>query len=110
MKIPNGYRADLGTKLEECSLNLFHRQGQHKARVFDSVLGITAGSADELKGALRHAAAESEDAVHKSDNGYGDLSELRFSVTTSKATATVLSAWIIRRGEDVPRLTPCFML
>jgi hypothetical protein len=41
MKLPNGENADLGTKLEDYSLNPFHRHGQHKARVFESALGIT---------------------------------------------------------------------
>jgi len=34
LKLPNGHQADLGLKLEEYSLNLLHREGQHKARVF----------------------------------------------------------------------------
>ena len=41
MKLPNGNRADLGNKLADYSLNPLHRHGQHKARVFESVLGIT---------------------------------------------------------------------
>jgi len=110
MKIPNGDQAELGTKVEEYSLNSLHRQGQHKARVFESVLGITLANADVLRTALRHAAANFEDAIHNGNNGYGDLYELRFSLVTSKATATVLSAWIIRNGEDFPRLVTCFIL
>ena len=110
MKIPNGGRADLGVKLEDYSLNSLHRQGQHKARVFESLLGITHANADLLRTALLHAAANSEDAIHNGNNGYGDLYELRFSLTTPKATATVLSAWIIRTGEDFPRLIACFIL
>jgi len=110
MKIPNGDRAELGTKVEDYSLNSLHRQGQHKARVFESVLGITLANANVLRTALLHAAANSEDAVHNGHNGYGDLYELRFSLATPKATATVLSAWIIRNGEDFPRLITCFIL
>ena len=60
MKIPNGDRADLGSKLEEYSLNSTHRQGQHKARVFESALGITLANADVLRTALRQTAANSE--------------------------------------------------
>jgi hypothetical protein len=41
MKLPNGDRADLGTKLEDYSLNPLHRHGQHKARVFESGFGET---------------------------------------------------------------------
>ncbi len=110
MRVPNGDRADLGSKLEDYSLNSAHRHGQHKARVFESALGITLANADVLRTALRQAAANSEDAVHTGNNGYGDVYELRFSLTTSKATATVLSVWIIRTGEDFPRLITCFIL
>ena len=73
MKIPNGDRAELGTKVEDYSLNSLHRQGQHKARVFESVLGIRLANANVLQTALLHAAANSEDAVHNGNNGYGDL-------------------------------------
>ena len=41
MKLPNGDRADLGTKIEDYVLNPRHWEGRHKARVFESVLGIT---------------------------------------------------------------------
>ena len=110
MKIPNGDRADLGDKLEEYCLNSLHRHGQHKARVFESVLGITFANAHVLRAALLQQAASSEDAVHKGNNGYGDVYELRFSLVTPKATATVFSAWIIRSGEDFPRRVTCFIL
>jgi hypothetical protein len=110
MRIPNGDRADLGSKLEGYFLNSAHRHGQHKARVFESVLGITLTNADVLRTALRQAAANSEDAVPNGNNGHGDVYELRFSLTTPKATATVLSVWIIRTGEDFPRLITCFIL
>jgi hypothetical protein len=41
MRIPNGHRANLGTKLEDYVLNPAHIEGRHKARVFGSALGIT---------------------------------------------------------------------
>jgi len=41
MKLPNGDRADLGSKIEDYVLNPRHWEGRHKARVFESVLGIT---------------------------------------------------------------------
>src|SRR3989442_1858719 len=99
MKIPNGDRAELGTKVEDYSLNRFHRQGQHKARVFESVLGITLATVEVLRDAVQQSAATSEDAIHKGDNGYGEVYELRFQLTTSKGTVTVLTGWIIRHGE-----------
>jgi hypothetical protein len=110
VRIPNGDRADLGDKLEEYCLNSTHRHGQHKARVFESVLGITGANASVLRAALLQQAANSEDAVHKGNNGYGDVYELRFPLVTAKGTARVFSAWIIRSAEDFPRLVTCFIL
>ena len=63
--LPNGDRAELGTKVEDYSLNSLHRLGQHTARVFESVLGITLANADVLRTALLNASANSEDAMHK---------------------------------------------
>jgi hypothetical protein len=110
VNLPNGERADLGTKLEDYSLNSLHRDGRHKARVFQSALSISFANADVLRDALMRAAANSGDAVYRGDNGFGETYELRFSLTTERGTATILSAWIIRHGEDFPRLTTCFIV
>jgi hypothetical protein len=110
MKLPKGERADLGTKLEEYSLNTTHRQGQHKARVFESALGITVASKEILERAIREAATHSNEAVSIGDNGFGDTFSLRFQITTPRGSATVLTAWIIRHNEDFPRLTTCFIV
>ena len=110
VKLPNGERAELGAKLEEYVLNPFHRRGQHKARVFESALGITLANSDVLMQALLEAAATSHHAVYKGNHGHGEVFEVRFSLTTRKGRATVLSAWIIRSDEDFPRLTTCFIL
>jgi hypothetical protein len=110
MKLPNGERAELGTKLEDYSLNPSHRQGQHKARVFESVLGITVANKEILRRAILEAAARSNDAVATGANGFGQTFTLRFPITTPKGPATVLTAWIIRHNEDFPRLTTCFIV
>ena len=71
MKLPNGERADLGTKLADYSLNPLHRDGQHKARVFQSTLGITLANQTILERALHEAAANSDQAEFRGDNGFG---------------------------------------
>ena len=110
MKLPNGDRADLGTKLEDYSLNPLHRHGQHKARVFESALGITLANKDVLARALLEAAKNSGEFVALGDNGFGETYVLRFRLATGKGSATVLSAWIVRHNEDFPRLTTCFIV
>ena len=110
MKLLNSERADLGTKLEEYVLNPLHRKGKHKARMFESVLGITLANAQVLRSALLNIAASSDQVKPGGDNGFGDVYVLRFPINTAKGTATVLSAWIVRHGEDFPRLTTCYIV
>src|SRR6266446_9842750 len=76
--------------------------------MFASVLGITRDNQDVLEIALREAASNSTDAISMGDEGFGATFEIRFRLTTHKGSAIVLSAWIIRNGEDFPRLTRCF--
>ena len=45
----------------------------------------------------------------KLDN-YGQRDVLDFPFTGPGGTATIRSAWIIRSGEDFPRLVTCFIL
>lgn len=107
MKLPHGDRADLGPKLEEYVLNPDHRDGRHKPRVFESALGITLADPSPLRQAIPVAAATSDDTEARGDNGYGNVYVPRFPLHTAKGGAVVLTAWIIRHGEDFPRLTTC---
>jgi hypothetical protein len=110
MELPNGGRAHLGTKLEEYTLNPLHRDGRNKARVFDAVLGITLTNAEILREALLNAAAHADNVESRGDNGFGNVYVVRFPLQTVKGAATVLSGWIIRHGEDFPRLTTCYIV
>jgi hypothetical protein len=110
MKLPNGEHASLGAKLEGYILNPLHRDGKIKARVFDSALGITLANADILRYALLDAAAHSDQAESRGNNGFGQVYVLRLPLKGTKVTAIVLSAWIIRPGEDFPRLTTCYIV
>jgi hypothetical protein len=71
MKLPNGDRAALGTKIEDYVLNPRHREGHHKARVFESVLGITLANDDVLRQAILSAAENSDDAEPLGNTGHG---------------------------------------
>lgn len=110
VKIPNADRANLGTKIDEYVLNPWHREGRHKARVFESVFGITMASKEILVDALIAAIQNSDDAEFHGHNGHGDIYVLRFPLRTAQGAAMVLSAWIIRDGEDFPRLVTCYIL
>ena len=110
MKLPNGDRADLGTKIEDYILNPRHREGRHKARVFESVLGITTANTKTLREAIVWAAVNSDNAEALGDNGHGDLYALRFPLETQDGSATILTVWIVRYGEDFPRLVTCYIV
>jgi len=110
MNLPNGANADLGTKLEDYTLNPHHWDGRHKARVFESVLGITMGNAETLRDAILTEAASSELVEAKGDNGHGGVYALRFDMVTERGRATIQTAWIVRYGEDFPRLVTCYIL
>jgi hypothetical protein len=110
MKLPNGERAELGDKLQNYVLNPHHRTGRHKARVFESALGITRERQHILSNALHEVAANSTDAISTGDQGFGATFEIRFPLTTEKGKAMVFSAWIVRYGEDFPRLVTCFII
>ncbi len=110
MKLPNGDRADLGTKIEDYVLNPRHREGRHKARVFESVLGITLANREVLRQAILSAAENSDEAEPLGNNGHGEVYVLRFPLETQRRRATVLTVWIIRDSEDFPRLITCYIL
>lgn len=110
MKLPNGARAIVPLeKLQDYCLNPTHRVGCHKAHVFESVLGLTATHAEELQRRLL-AVAQTGEAVRGLQNAYGQRYIVDFEMTTLVGTAMVCSTWIILVGEDVPRLTSCYVL
>ncbi|MFQ4136048.1 DUF6883 domain-containing protein [Nodosilinea sp. PGN35] len=104
MQLPNGHRAQLGDKLERYCLNPDHRKGKDKAALFRDRLGITLENKDVLEAALLAAALE-DDAVVRSRDQYGYHYNIRFPMRTDVGEAWVLACWIIRHGEDFPRLT-----
>jgi hypothetical protein len=110
VKLPFGERADLGTQLEDYTLNTQHRDGKHKARVFETSLGITQSNADLLREVLNHASATADNFLAKGDNGFGDVYVLDFPFAVASRSAIVRSVWIVRHGENFPRLTTCYVL
>jgi len=86
MRLANGHRAHLGTKLEDYVLSVTHREGRHRARMFESVLGVTASSADVLRRALLDAAAASDEAEARGDTGFGKMYVWRVPLGTAKGS------------------------
>ena len=110
MKLPNGDTAVIEiAKLTDYCLNQSHPRGKHKARVFESVLGLTAKNAEHLRTALA-AAARNENASIGSSDLYGTRYIIDFTLKRDGLTATIRSCWIIRNGEIAPRFVTCFVL
>jgi len=109
MRMPGGEVAivDLD-KLTGYCLNPEHPRGKHKARVFAASLGLTAANADELRLALLEAAANRQAQPGVTDE-FGSRYVIDFEMRGPQGTATVTSSWIIRRGEERPRLTSCYV-
>ena len=110
MKIPNAELAVVDLrKLTEYCLSATHAVGRHKARLFRSALGITSADAETLRGWLLDAVVFEEASLDRIDE-FGERYGLDFEATTATGSAIIRSGWILRAGEDFPRLTTCFVL
>lgn len=110
MKLPNGAAAIVEiSKLRDYCLDPFHPRGRHKARVFQSTLGISQADADWLRAALIEAAGEAV-AVEGASDEYGDRYTIDFEISRGDRRAMIRSAWIVLQGQTFPRLTSCFVL
>ena len=108
--MPNAERAVVDLrKLRDYCLSAQHPRGRHKARVFESALGFTAPNAEELRDVLL-AAARSDQAVPTEQDEYGQRYVVDVMVSGPAGQATVRSTWIVRAGEDFPRLISCYVL
>lgn len=110
MGLPNADRAEVDPrKLTEYCLSPTHPVGKHKAAVFKAALGLTAADADLLREWLLRAAIEGEAVAERVDE-FGARFRIDFEASTTSGEATIRSAWIVRTGEDHPRLTTCYVL
>lgn len=98
-------------KIRDYCLSTTHPIGKHKARVFAVRLGFAANQANRLRSALLAAAAlRQEHLVATRSDIHGDRYNLDVEVTNGPLAASVRTAWIVRAGEDVLRLTTCYVL
>ena len=98
-------------KLRDYCLNESHPRGKHKARVFQSRLGLTAADAQWLRQQLLQATEEKQDDLQLGENDeFGQRYVLDVVVNTSTNAASVRTAWIVLTGEEVLRLVTCYVL
>ena len=107
MRLPNLENAVVDIrKLTEYVLNLEDARGKHKARVFKTALGFTAENAADLSKMLLEAVSRADCSIGESDF-YGQRYTVDCKINTEIGEAIVRTGWIIRKGEDFPRLTTC---
>jgi len=109
MRLPNADCAIVDIeKLTHYCLNPEHPRGRHKARVFAEALGITSDNAESLRMSILDAAVEFEAHATRKDR-FGRRYVIDFPMETKTGRAMIRTSWIILDGEDVPRLTTCFV-
>ena len=108
MRLPGADRAIVdAAKVRDYLLSLEHPVGRFKARVF-----LAAGYSRTDSGVLQRdlqALARTEDALPGRSTPYGQLYEVRGILQGAPGRAlAVVTVWIVRPGEDVPRLVTAY--
>ena len=90
-------------------MNIQHAEGRHKARVFNSVLGLGVKDVAFLRSAIIRAAIEQE-VVPTGVDEYGSRFILDFEISVRERKAIIRTSWIVRIGETCPRMITCYVL
>ncbi|WP_231940063.1 DUF6883 domain-containing protein [Dolichospermum compactum] len=108
--LPNSENAVVDIrKLRDYSLNRDHSTGKDKARLFSSILGMTAENAEELRQIILEKVKTQEVSLNRYDE-YGQRYTLDFTLQWQNRSATIRTGWIIKSGSDIPSLTSCYPL
>jgi len=108
--IPHADKANVDMrKLEGYCLSNTHPEGRHKARVFQSALGLVAKDAPTLRNALL-AACQTHIAQPLRQDAYGTRYQIDFDMTHTDKRARIRSVWIARPNDPAPRLVTCYIL
>jgi hypothetical protein len=70
---------------------------------------LAAKDAEFLRRAILDVVASAEAALTDSD-AFGSRYLLDFELTRGSKKAMIRTAWIVRRGENFPRLLTCYVL
>ncbi|MEM8778721.1 MAG: DUF6883 domain-containing protein [Cyanobacteria bacterium P01_G01_bin.49] len=110
MQLPHAENAVVDIrKLRDYCLNLEHDDGKHKARLFLSILGMTASDAEALQEILLDVVKTSQVQLGRHDD-FGQRYTLDFEIQWQNKSATLRSGWIIEHGSTTPRLITCYPL
>jgi len=95
-------------KLRSYCLSLEHPRGKHKARVFESSLGMTHEHAEELRTLILNGVRLGKCQAGISDI-YGARYFVDFKLHFQGKVAEIRTAWIVKNSEYFPRLTTCYL-
>lgn len=108
--IPNAEHAVADIrKLRDYCLNFEHNTGKHKARLFQSTLGMMVEDALELQRILLEAVKTYPAKIGEQD-AFGQRYTLDFKLKWQNKSAVIRSGWIVENGSTIPRLTSCYPL
>jgi hypothetical protein len=96
-------------KLRGYCLNPEHKDGKHKARLFLSMLGMTADDAEELRQILLDIVRTQEVILNRKDE-FGQRYTLDFLLEWKDKCAMLRCGWIIESDSETPKLTTCYPL
>ena len=94
-------------KLRDYCLNTEHRIGRHKARLFESLLGLTVEDAESLQTVLREIVKTHEAELGDNDE-HGQRYQIEFELSWQSKRAMLMRAWIMRPNEDFARRVTCY--
>ncbi|MBE9047267.1 hypothetical protein IQ255_23185 [Pleurocapsales cyanobacterium LEGE 10410] len=108
--IPNAENAVVDIrKLRDYCLNSDHSTGKHKARLFQSTLGMVVEDAPKLRQALLGAVKTYPAKIGEKDI-FGQRYSVDFRLEWRNKSTIVRSGWIIENDSTIPRLTSCYPL
>jgi hypothetical protein len=108
VKLPNGDQGEIPLqKLTNYCLNPEHSTGKHKARVFQSALGITRDNPHLLRYLIQRAAIEGE-VIQQSPTAYGQLFKVDWTIPDTNGLE-LRTLWEITVENPNPRLVSAFI-
>ena len=109
LRLPNFENAYIDlVKLTEYCLNELHPIGKQKALVFKSALGINSSDATLLNQEILKELINCE-CQEREEDAFGRRFSVTMNIRIFTKTAKVITSWIIKTGEDFPRLTSCYI-
>ncbi|MFH2141893.1 MAG: DUF6883 domain-containing protein [Bacteroidota bacterium] len=95
-------------KLKDYCLNNLHPVGKHKARVFQSVLGLNADNAEELKNFILEKIKKNKAILGETDK-YGQRYVVDMIFSKYNKQVVIRTSWIIKTGTNYPCFTSCYI-